>query len=132
MQVDFPVGFGVGGKRQIFAGLFAGHAGGDSLLVKLAGARLKFRFRSRKFRSGIIGQGFAAALAVAGGLRSPSCWRGGLRGIDRQRVACAVFVHVRSAVANPLPPAVHGHAHQKFDLGHFERRGVAVPHQVAN
>ena len=35
-------------------------------------------------------------------------------------------------MANPLPPAVHRDAHVQFDFAHLERRGVAVPHQVAN
>ena len=35
-------------------------------------------------------------------------------------------------MADPLPPAVHRHADQELDLGHLERRGVPVPHQVAD
>ena len=35
-------------------------------------------------------------------------------------------------MTDPLPPAVHGHADQKLDLGHLERRGVGVPQQVAD
>ncbi len=35
-------------------------------------------------------------------------------------------------MANPLPPAIHRHADQQLDLGHFERRGVPMPQQIAN
>ena len=35
-------------------------------------------------------------------------------------------------MADPLPPGVHGHADEEFQLDHLERRGVPVPHQVAD
>ena len=37
VQVDLPVRLGVGGKRQILAGLFAGDAGFQPLLIDLVG-----------------------------------------------------------------------------------------------
>ena len=33
---------------------------------------------------------------------------------------------------NPLPPAVHRNADEKFQLGHFERRRVPMPQQIAD
>ena len=35
-------------------------------------------------------------------------------------------------MADPLPPAVHGHADEEFQLDHLEGRRVPVPHQVAD
>ena len=35
-------------------------------------------------------------------------------------------------MADPLPPAVHRHADEKFQLDHLEGGRVPVPHQVAN
>ena len=71
-------------------------------------------------------------MAILRGLRAPGVGRGGLHGVDGQRIARAVFVDVGRAMANPLPPAIHRHAHQQLDLGHFERRRMPMPHQVAN
>ena len=69
---------------------------------------------------------------LCGGLQPPAVGRGGLRGVDGDRIARAGLVDRGHAVPNPLPPAVHRHADQQFHLGHLEGRGVPVPHQVAD
>ena len=71
-------------------------------------------------------------MAVSGGLRAPFFGGRGLRGVDRERIASAIFVHIGRAVPDPLPPAVHRHAHQEFDFRHFKRRAVAVAHEIAD
>ena len=58
--------------------------------------------------------------------------RGAAGGVDGHRVAGGVLVDVGGAVADPLPPAVHRHAHVQLDLAHFERGGVPVAQQVAD
>ena len=48
------------------------------------------------------------------------------------RIAGGIFVHVGGAVADPLPRHEDRQLHVVFDLAHLERRGVPVPHQVAD
>ena len=74
----------------------------------------------------------AAALAVAGGLQAPRLGSRPLGGVDRFGIAGGVLVHARRAMADPLPPHVHRHAHVQLELAHLERRRVSVPHQVAD
>ncbi len=73
MQVDLPVGFGVGGKRQVFSSLFACDALADPVLVQFARGGLKLSFARRKFfaRSAISGAPLPWRLVAACVRHSP-------------------------------------------------------------
>src|SRR5439155_23055386 len=47
-------------------------------------------------------------------------------------ISGAVLVDVGRAVADPLPPRVHGDPHVELDLAHFERSRVAMSHEIAD
>ena len=132
VEVDLPVGLGVGRQRQILAGLLAGDAGRQPLLVDAAGIVLQIVLSLRELRTLFFGDEAGRALAIVRGLRPPLVARGCLHRVDGQRIPGRIFVDTRRAVANPLPPAVHRYPHDKLDLRHFERRGVGMSHEVAD
>src|SRR5271157_1096678 len=131
-EVDLPVGFGVGGKRQVLAGLLPRHAGVQPLLVDLAGQPLQLGLTGGQALAESRVQGLVATLPVDLALHSPGVRTGPLSGVDGDRVPRAVLVYIRGAMANPLPPRIHGYPNVQFDLAHFKRRGVPVPQQVAD
>ena len=61
-------------------------------------------------------------------------WSGGVACASSMAIGIprAGLVDRRRAVADPLPPAIHRHADQELHLGHLERRGVPMPHEVAD
>lgn len=82
MEVDFPVGFGVGAEGEILASLFAGDACGDAVFVELACGLLEFEFGLGELRSQFGGEEAGASLAVGFGLSAPFLGEGGLGGVD--------------------------------------------------
>ena len=71
-------------------------------------------------------------MTVVGRLQPPFVARRALRGVDGDGIAGRGLVDVRHAVADPLAPRIHRHAHVQLDLAHLERRGVGVPQQIAD
>ena len=132
MEVDLPVGLGVGGERQVLAGLLAGDARLEPLLVDLAGEALQLVLGLRERAADVGRHEAGGTLAVVRGLAPPLVVAGRLHRVDGERVAGGVFVDACGAVPDPLPPAVHRHADHELDLRHLEWRGVGVPKEVAD
>ncbi len=80
----------------------------------------------------LAGQHVAAALAVDCRLRRQMLGCGQVELAVQDRIARGILVHVGGAVADPLPRHEDRQLHVIFDLAHLERRGVPVPHQVAD
>ena len=132
MEVDLPVGLRVGRERQVLAGLLAGDPRLQPLLVDAARQTLQVGLRLGELVAGRPGDQSVGSLTIGGGLAPPFIVVRRLHRVDGERVAGGVFVDARRAVADPLPPAVHRHADDEFQLRHLERGGVGVPQQVAD
>ena len=132
MEVDLPVGLGVGRERQILAGLLPGNACLEPFLVDPPGKCLKLLLGSRIAVSVGCRERLGRALPVAGGLGSPLVVLRALHGVDRQGVAGRILIDAGSAMPDPLPPAVHRHPHDKLQLRHLEGRRVGMPQEVAD
>src|SRR5688572_24356085 len=132
MQVDLPICLGIGGQRQVLAGLLAGDAGLDSGLIHFASVVLQFPFGECEGFAQVWRKRNIAALPIARRLRPPLARRCGLSGIDSEGITCAVLIYASRTMSYPLSPAVHGDADEEFDFRHFKWRGVAVPEEVAD
>src|SRR5262245_21475543 len=73
-----------------------------------------------------------AALTVADSLFAPFTLRGCLCRINGFGVTSRILVYAGCTMANPLPPAVHRNTNVKFEVTHFERCRVPMPHQIAD
>jgi len=132
VEVHLPVRFRVRRKGKILASLFARHSGFQTGLVDLPGQVLEFGFLLAERLALVVSCKARAALPVTYGLQTPAVGRRRLRRVDGDRVTRRILVHIGRTVAYPLTPAVHRHAHVKFDLAHLEGRAVTMAHQVAD
>ena len=64
VEVDFPVGLGVGGQRQILPSLLSGNAGFESFLVHPSCKALQFHLQLRVPVANRLWQELAGSLAV--------------------------------------------------------------------
>ena len=91
-EVDFPVGFGVGGEGKILARLFAGNSTFDPIVVDIACCLEQLRLARRQlFAHRSVDVAFTS-LPVALGLQPPIVRQRSLRAVDGERIACAIFV----------------------------------------
>jgi len=132
VEIDLPVGLGVGRKGKILAGLFAGDARLEPLLVNAPGEALELRLQLREAMAGSGGEAAVRALPIGARLGAPLAVVRRLHRIDGKRVARGIFVDVGRAVAHPLPPAVHRDADDELQLRHLERRRVGMPEEIAD
>ncbi len=132
VQVRLPVGLGVGRKREVLAGLLAGHTCFEPFVIDLAGERLQLGFAGGQDGPGFRVQRSVTPLPVPDRLQPPFVGSGDRRRIDRHRVARRVLVDRGRAVANPLAPDVHRHPHVELDIRHLERRRVRMAKEVAD
>jgi hypothetical protein len=132
VKVDLPVRFRIGTQGEILASLLARNTLCKTLFIKITCCLEEFIFRNSEWRADVHGKKVPTSLTVCSRLRAPLRRIGALCSVNRYRVPSRVLIHTCGAMADPLPPAVHGDADVKLQLAHLKRGGVRVPQKVSD